>query len=844
MVTYKFDCTMKKIFNISVTALALFGAIACSTTSVDEVVESQNVVTASFVESRTALVDGVKTVWSADDKIDVNGVTFSLTSGAGESAAVFTSAQPVEVAQSYTATYPAGVTVVPTTQSAVAGSFDPAAALAVATNSSLNNMLFEYKHALVKFSLPADAAKVELLGYTLAGELKTGTTYYIAIAAGQYDGVVAKVDGVVVKQGQSALNAVNGKIYNLGVLEAEAVQGPGIRTADDLVAFASNPTQFEDANGVVNILANIDMTGKSWTPISDFTGTLEGNNHTIDNLVVENATHAAMFKNLSGATIQNLVFGKGCSFTITGTSTSYAGAVVGQILTSATLKNIKTYATITGGTYMGGICGGADKKGGNILFENCTNCGSVTYPAVAAYANLTVGGIVGQSEKNVVLNNCHNEGSVSNLSNSGNKYNKVGGIAGGASDANMTNCTNKGIVALDVRNSNKIHVGGLVGCLYRAVDVSNCSNSGQLQISDKVTITANALYQIGGCFGSVDGNTSNTNYWKIYKVSNSASFTISISETTSTEICIGGIAGISTLRDAKFEECSNGGNLTAQGTTGTNKVSLAGIVGYMHPDESSTIGGALVYKCENTGAITFNDVDNSVWCYVAGIVGKNGEGDPAKAVNDYKECTIDGCINRGNVTMSSWSKANPAGIISQAQCNVKNCENYGTICTTEAHKDYFSGTAGIVSRLNIAGIACSNCKNYGTIVYQGKGFDNANLNKGIVGQAGVVGLCNYGTVENCENYGTILGNNYDVSLGGAEYKNAQGSIVGWGAYNAAVTIKNCKVGGAVGAYVEADEDFGAAKATAITADNYEDYIYGGNAGNGVTVTDCAFAQSK
>lgn len=847
--------TMKKITMLFVAAAALLGVTSCNTAAIDEVTLGQTTVTASFADSRTAL-DGVKTLWSAEDKIEVNGVEFTLTQGAGEATATFASNTPLAAAELYTAKYPAGVSAIPTTQKAVAGSFDPQAALAEASGVSADNLLFEHRHALLKLALAAPASKVEVLGYTLEGALEAEKTYYIAVAAENYEGLSAKVDGVEVRSSYNTVALENGQILNLGTLPNAAAEAVGIRTAADLVAFAAEVEaqiaaeqtpdggKFKDANGVVNILANIDMKGVAWTPISNFAGTLEGNNHTIDNLVVEDATNVAMFKNLSDATIQNLVFGKGCSFTITGTSTSYAGAVVGQILTSATLKNIKTYATITGGTYMGGICGGADKKGGNILFENCTNCGSVTYPAVAAYANITVGGIVGQSERNVVLNNCHNEGSVSNLSNSGNKYNKVGGIAGGASDANMTNCTNKGIVALDVRNSNKIHVGGLVGCLYRAVDVSNCSNSGKLQISDKVTIAAKALYQIGGCFGSVDGNSSNTNYWKIYKVSNSASFTISISETTSTEICIGGIAGISTLRDAKFEECSNGGNLTAQGTTGTNNVSLAGIVGYMHPDESSTIGGALVYKCENTGAITFNDVDNSVWCYVAGIVGKNGEGDAVKAVNDYKECTIDGCINRGNVTMSSYSKSNPAGIISQAQCNVKNCENYGTICTTEAHKDYFSGTAGIVSRLNIAGIACSNCKNYGTIVYQGKGFKNTNTKKGIVGQAGVVGLCNYGSVENCENYGTILGNNYDASLGGAEYKNAQGSIVGWGAYNAAVTIKNCKVGGAIGNCVYDDKDFGAAKATAITAENYAGYIYGGNAGKGVTVTDCAFAQSK
>lgn len=213
---------MKKILNLSVVVIALFGAIACSTAPVEEVPATKTSITASFVDSRTALSDGVKTVWSAGDKIEVNGVTFALTSGAGEAVAVFTSSQPVGAVQSYTATYPAGVTSVPKVQNAVAGSFDPNAALASATSTSLNSMLFEHKHALLKFSVTADAQKVEVMGYTLSGDLKAGNRYYLAIAAGEYVGVTAKVDGVMVNQKKETFTAVNGKIYDLGLLGAEA----------------------------------------------------------------------------------------------------------------------------------------------------------------------------------------------------------------------------------------------------------------------------------------------------------------------------------------------------------------------------------------------------------------------------------------------------------------------------------------------------------------------------------------------------------------------------------------------------------------------------------------------
>lgn len=843
MVTYKFDCTMKKIFNISVAALALFGAIACNTTSVDEVVESQNVVTASFVESRTALVDGVKTVWSADDKIEVNGVTFSLTSGAGESAAVFTSAQPVEVAQSYTATYPAGVTVVPTTQSAVAGSFDPAAALAVATNSSLNNMLFEYKHALVKFSLPADAAKVELLGYTLAGELKTGTTYYIAIAAGQYDGVVAKVDGVVVKQGQSALNAVNGKIYNLGVLEAEAVQSPGIRTADDLLAFAATVMaqiaaeqtpdggEWKDENGVVNILADIDMAGKTWPMITNFAGTLEGNNKTINNLVFETTgSSAAMFKNLSDATIQNLTFGKGCKFSATGVDSdkkSYVSAVVARVLKGATLTNITSYATLVGGYRMGAIAGAADMKGGKVLFNGCNNYGSLTFTKRTPTTELYVGGICGANEANVIYTDCYNEGVISVYPDGGAALRiGVGGIIGLGTDHDMSGCDTKGQINVEANITQNAHIGGIVGRAFRCA-VSECNSLEGASINVTKSSKIRALY-LGGILGNMEG--SSTRETVVYNCTNNIDLKADC--TLSNDALVGGITGYHATIGCTVSECVNNGDVTL--AIGTANSGAGGIIGLINAAPTTAVKTKTSVKnCTNNGAIMFDNNKNTAWIHLAGIVGRTYN----------NNCVVEGCTNNGDVTYNTLSRSNPAGIVSETKCDVKNCVNNGTICATSAHTDYYSGVAGIVSRTQDA-ITISGCKNYGTMIYNGKGFNEANNKKGIVGQGGIVALFSFGTIDNCENYGTILGNDYDASLGKAAYVNAKGSIVGWGGEKAATTIKNCKVGGALGSCDDTAQDMGASAAVAITAENYANHIFGGNASQGVTVTNCSFASAQ
>lgn len=818
---------MKNISRFFVAALALIGVTSCNTAPVEEVSLSTTTITASFADSRTTLSEGVKTLWAEYDAIEVNGVTFTLKSGAGEATAVFESTTPLAAAESYTATYPAGVSAIAKSQIALAGTFDPEAALAEATGSDANNLVFEHRHALLKFELAAPASKVEIAGYEIAapnGQMEAQTAYYLAVEAGTYAGLTATVDGVAVKSTESSVEVANGKILNLGTLpNGTAAEQKGIRTAADLVAFAANPAgdEYKDENGVVNILADIDMKDVAWTPITDFAGTLDGNNHTIDNLVVTDATHAAMFKNLSGATIQNIVFGEGCSFTATSTSTTYAGAVVGQVLTGATFKNINTYATLSGASMMGGICGAADKKAEDILFEDCVNHGAITFPAVAATSDVKLGGICGASEINVVYRNCTNNGAITDLSTDGNKYNIIGGIVGGGSDFMMYNCANTGALKYDVRGANNLYFGGICGRNHRS-ELENCSNTGTMVVTDDTT--CNSIYA-GGMLGTSEGTASKDAHY--YKCHNGAD--ISIACNNSANILIGGIVGYFREDGVYIDSCTNSGDITYS-TTITNSMA-GGIMGYAGmKDSSKTSRNACIYNCENTGDIKFyHTVQASSWMKPAGIVG----------ATNGNLISIDGCINRGTVTVDYLTRAIPGGIISECKSDVKNCVNYGAIIVPDTHVDYYGSVAGIASRTQ-ADCTISGCINYGTIVYAGKGFTNVNANKGIVGQGGIVGLLEYGTVDSCENYGVVLGNDYDESYGKASYLNAKGAIVGWGGAAAAVTIKNCKVGGSLGACLYDATDFGASAAAAITADNYADYIYGGDAGKGVTVTDCVF----
>ena len=169
-----------------------------------------------------------------------------------------------------------------------------------------------------------------------------------------------------------------------------------------------------------------------WTPIGTsskrFSGTFDGNGHTISGLYFNNTTNS------------NYPDG---------------GIYVGLIgyTSAATIKNVGVIDSyIRGCMYVGGICGYAGTQ------TNCFNTGTVSG------SSNRIGGICGASGKET---NCYNTGKVS-----GPSY--VGGICGGY--GTQKNCYNKGTV------SGNSEVGSICGsegsqtkCYYLA---GSCSASG------------------------------------------------------------------------------------------------------------------------------------------------------------------------------------------------------------------------------------------------------------------------------------------------------------------------------------------------------------------------------
>ena len=259
----------------------------------------------------------------------------------------------------------------------------------------------------------------------------------------------------------------------------------------------STATQLENFRDLVNggeksahakLMNNIDLSSVcgptlddgssvSWTPIGNYghqyTGTFNGNGHTISGLYINNSTanDQGLFGRVNGGIVQNLsVSGSVSGDWYVGGVVGYnnGGTVTGCIFSGS--------GSVSGNRYVGGVVG--YNSSGTVT--NCAFSGTVT--------GIYVGGVVGEnSGSNGSVEKCHNTGSVNGSVNS------VGGVVGN-NEASVENCTNTGSVKGSAGSSN---VGGVVG-LNRG-SVENCYNTGSVS----------GDWYVGGVVGRNDGSVKN-----------------------------------------------------------------------------------------------------------------------------------------------------------------------------------------------------------------------------------------------------------------------------------------------------------------------------------------------
>ena len=273
---------------------------------------------------------------------------------------------------------------------------------------------------------------------------------------------------------------------------------------------------------------------------TDFTGTFDGNGHTV-------TTSVALFKTLKGATVKNLTL----NGEVTAAADDNRAAVLAKNASKVTIENVVNNANLNAsckGGYVGGFIaqgstgGGTAKTHEKSYFTNCVNNGNITYVYEDAANQDTprVAGIIGNVAKyqHGVYTNCVNNGkvSVTGAGLKGAPY--VAGIAGSSFGGDFVNCVNNG----DLYCTAGAHMGGILGRgtpssqdTNQSSTATGCVNNGNLTIATDPAITSGSLGGIFGHCGVTMKKTANAIY-TVEKCVNTGTLTCSGSQ-------VGGMIG-------------------------------------------------------------------------------------------------------------------------------------------------------------------------------------------------------------------------------------------------------------------------------------------------------------
>ena len=383
-----------------------------------------------------------------------------------------------------------------------------------------------------------------------------------------------------------------------------------------------------DLNDLPNPPAN------EWIPINNFSGTFDGDGHTISGLyydgsgnyvglfgcvgedgVVKDVSVADSYIGVTTTSENALYIGgisghneghlEGCTFTgtlkaennTTNNVYSYAGGISGSNI--GTIERCINYGKITGGGYnpiVGGICGGDYNTEVMGTIKNCENNGAVTSITIGGDGNTCVaGGILGDGLSKI--EGCHNRGSVLGA-------NYAGGIVGRSRGETITDCTNSAEVMAYYQ-----YAGGICGHASDTVSISECINSGSIEINDT---SAKGFTGLGGICGG--GSTPGMQI-SIVNCYNSGDL-IGSQYDPDDKMYIGGIFGRVFEQMAYYiyiRNCCNAGTITCNSAIG--EVNTGGVCGMTTSGGSGSENRVLkVEHCfwldrdgtgdEDTGAMT------------------------------------------------------------------------------------------------------------------------------------------------------------------------------------------------------------------------------------------------
>lgn len=880
---------MKKYFVFA--ALVLAAAVSCTRElATEEIVGPkkgyvQITLSANCDVDSKAVLDGKKVVWSVGEEVAVfpggNGSAEKFTVSAVDGSSVTISGSVPEGSTTFVAAYPfknavscsSNVVTMTIGDQTVSGTatVDPDALSSVAYFESVaSKPTFYNTVSLVSFQVaqegftkvtfapltgsfggtvqvtasasaapevafPVTPAATPAVGVAVscAEGFAVGTTYYAAVAPGQFSGlnVTSVKDGKSAqKVSENGATIARGAILPLGDISPLGGWKYGVITnAQELKEFLADASNYTDSD-VAELGNDIDCTEVEIVPAESYAGTFDGKGFTIKNLA---ATNALFAKLAATGVVKDVNIDATCAINwtekiedMTGISfivSSSAGLVkdcnvagkitvksgdAGRIYCAGVVgeseKGIVEGCKFTGSidveltnnsascSAIAGVIGRIGNKGmsGKTIVKDCENTGSIKFVFSGPSGGMKkfgIGGVVGQTpsvenapEDHGTIEGCVNRGNISwsYAAGGSGSYPCMGGVVG-IIEGKIKDCSNYGSLTYTgskTKAATDPSIGGVAGYVTRGA--INCHNYGTISL-DAAFAGGTAMAQSGGntscaAFGGVFGAAGDFASGEIFSTESTKLFT----PPTSTEVLI--------------ENCSNEVALSftpVMISSGGPKFLIGGVVG------AST---AHLKNCNNTKDITI--VTQPRWIVAGGIVG-------------LSTGNLTACSNTGVFDVDADKDNHPSSVVQQHYIGgivgyiwkgnaIDDCHNTKAVSlknvfTTPSALSYLGGLMGSYS----GAVTMNNCSNSGDVSFDA---DDPICLGGIAGafNGTMAETSNSGKVDNKSSY-TAAGKEAEV-----------GGLVGY----ANATFINCSssgsvysaspdgaTGGMVGGFGEADK---------------------------------------
>ncbi len=632
-------------------------------------------------------------------------------------------------------------------------------------------------------------------------ELQTSTKYYVSVITSNYlwkttpaklsggsDATAVEIDltaashDIVYSSDTYQIYTAKGLMAFAGIVNGgNGGNKPDYITTDTSITWSNTA----DPSAKAEVMADLDMSGETWTPMVSYTGTFDGGNESrfeIQNLkgsdgLFSSITTDATIKNVTlsnveitatdkavGAVANTMTDGTITDCTVSGevSSTTQAGGIVGTA-TAGTITDATNSATVTvGGVQMNYLYGIVGESPITATLTTCldTTIGeveNVTTAVTVTDVESTLDGtgiIVTWDDSGVTAENDYVV--VSYTPTSGDTYTAVAHTSADTmtitenitkdTDYTVTVETANYLYSATSKGSNTTTESWTVKVEVATYDLLLNGTTYQIYTAEGLRAFASLVNGASYSNGAVISNGGVLTVFTVTAGSGNASADALV------KASITDVGTWTTYAMTSYAGTFDGGNGLSASNSTESGIKISGLTGAQGLFASTasgatikcvTIDATITATANTTGILVSSSAGGTVsYCntsgsiaggqqYTSGIVGANSA-----------EITIEYCTNSATVSGTN----NIAGILGSrsAITYINYCNNYGTITATAGSAGGVSGYGSDFNASAAPSCEMNSCSNYGYI-------------KGTTSVGGIVGTLRGGKVSDCYNEGTISG---------------------------------------------------------------------------------------